>query len=222
MDVYPLETVWHHLQAFLPRVLAAVLVFAAGWVAATVLRQVLLRVFRGAGFSRLAERAKIEQGLARGSVRSTFVELLARLGYWVTLIAGGLLALQWLGVSAAAEWLAQFGAFLPRLVISVAIFFFGTLLASFLETSVRAAALNAGWASGRAVGRAAYAMVLLLATIMALEQLGVVTQTIQAVLYILLGTIGLTVALAVGLGAHRLVRRWLEKTAGEKWKFPQP
>lgn len=216
--VAPLQALWYHLQAFIPRLLAALLVLALGWLLARMLRWVLLRVFRGAGLRRLTEKAKLDQGLERGSLRCTFIELLAQLGYWVVLFAAGLVALQWLGVAPAGEWLARFGEFLPRLVISIAIFFFGTVLASFLETTVRAAGLNAGWASARLLGRATYTLALLLASIMALEQLGVVTQTIQAVLYIVLGTAGLTVALAVGLGAQGLVRQWLEETVMNKWK----
>lgn len=218
----PLQAVWYQLQIFIPKLLAALLVLAAGWLAASVLRRVLVRAFRGAGVDQLAEKAQITQGLERGFTRSTVAELLGHLGYWVILIATGLLALQWLGVAAAAEWLERFGAFLPRIAVGMAVFLFGTLLASFLETTVRAAALNAGWAHGRGLGRAAYTLVLLLASIMALEQLGVVTWTIQAVLCILLATIGLAVALAVGLGAQGLVRQWLEEAVWDKWKPPRP
>lgn len=220
--VAPLQALWYQLQAFLPRLLAALLVLAAGWLLAGALRWVLLRVFRGAGLRRLTEKAKLDQGLERGSLRYTFIELLAQLGYWVVLFGAGLLALQWLGVAAAGEWLARFGAFLPRVVISIILFFFGTVLASFLETTVRAAGLNAGWMWARFLGRTTHTLVVLLASIMALEQLGVVTQTIQAVLYIVLGTAGLTVALAVGLGAQGLVRQKLEDWLLEKWKSPHP
>ncbi|MBI2093537.1 MAG: hypothetical protein HYT88_02290, partial [Candidatus Omnitrophica bacterium] len=130
--------------------------------------------------------------------------------------------LQIVGVTAAPEWLERFGAFLPRIVLSVVVLLFGMLLASFLGATVRAASLNACFPQGHLVGQVVHVTVLLVTVIVALEQLEVVTRTIEIALYILLGTFGLSFALALGLGAQGFVKRFLEDYLWEKWKSSRP
>jgi hypothetical protein len=105
--------------------------------------------------------------------------------------------------------------------VSIVVFLFGMLLASFLGATVRAASLNAGFPQGHLVGQVVYTLVLVVTIIVALEQLQVVTRTIQVALYILMATFGLAFALALGLGAQGLMKRFLEDIVWEKWKSSQ-
>jgi hypothetical protein len=219
--IEPLRIVWVQLQSLIPKVLGALLLFGGGWALAGVCKRMLVRLMEAAGLERLAAKAKISEALRRGAIRSSFVELLGRLGYWLVLVAAVIVSLQWMGVTAAEEWLQRFGAFLPRIIISLVMFLFGTLLAAFLGATVRAASLNAGIAQGHLVGQAVYTVALLVTIIVSLEQLQVVTRTIQVALYILMATFGLAFALALGLGAQGLMKRFLEELVWEKWKSSQ-
>jgi hypothetical protein len=140
------------------------------------------------------------------------------MAYWLILASGVLVALQVVGIVAAADWLTRLGSFIPRLVISIVIFLFGMLLASFLGATVRAAGLNAGLPQGHLAGQAVFGLVMLVTVIVALEQLQVVTRTIEVALYVLLGTFGLAFALALGLGSQEFVKRFLEEVLWERWK----
>lgn len=220
MDVIlePLRVLVLQLEVVIPQLCGALLILVVGWAIARLFQAITVRLFQALGLARLADKAKLSEILRRGAIRLTFVELLGRIVYWLILVASVMVALQFLGITAASEWLTQFGAFIPRMIVSVVVMLFGTLLASFLGSAVRAASLNAGFPQGYLVGQAVYTIVLLVTVIVALEQLQVVTRTIEVALYILMGTVGLAFALAIGLGSSRIVRRFLEETVWEKWK----
>ena len=216
----PLRTLLHQLASFIPKVLGGLVILVVGWAIACLLRQIVVRVLQVLRVDRLAEKAKLSEVLRRGAMRLTLVELLGQLGYWIVMIATIIVALQFVGVTVAGEWLERFGSFIPRLVVSVVLFLFGMLMASFLGTTVRVASLNAGFPQGHLLGQAVSTAVVLLTVIVALEQLQVVTRTIEVALYILLGACGLAFALAVGLGSQEFVKRYLTDL-WERWKTSQ-
>lgn len=218
-----LRILFDHLVAAAPRFVLALIILIAGWTVAALLRVLLVRLLRAIGLERVAERARVGDVLRRGDIRQTFVELLGSLAYWLLIIATVIVALQYIGISAAAEWLTQLGAFVPRIIISITIFLFGMLFASFLGTTVRVASLNAGMPQGHLIGQAVHTIALIVTIIIALEQLQVVTRTIEVALYILMGTFGLAFALALGLGSQGFVKRFLEDLLWDRWKSgPRP
>jgi len=216
----PLKTFLNRLAIFVPKMFGALLILVVGWTVASLLRQVVVRVLQMLRVDRLSEKAKLSEVLRRGAVRLTFVELLGQLGYWLVMIATVIAALQFVGVTVASEWLERFGYFIPRVIVSIVVFLFGTLIASFLGATVRAASLNAGFPQGHLLGQAVHAAVVLLTIIVALEQLQVVTRTIEVALYILLAAFGLAFALALGLGSQEFVTRFLSDL-WERWKASQ-
>lgn len=216
----PLKALLYVFGALIPRIVGGLAILAVGWAIAWLLRQLVARLLQAIRVDRLAEKAKLSEALRQGAIRLTFVELLGHIGYWVVIVATVIVALQFVGVTVAAEWLERFGYFIPRLIVSIVIFLVGTLIASLLGTVVRVASLNAGLAQGHLLGQTVSTAVILLTVIVALEQLQVVTRTIQVALYILLGAFGLAFALALGLGSQEFVRRYLADL-WERWKTSQ-
>jgi hypothetical protein len=207
--IEPMQVLMNHWAAFVPRAIAATVTLIVGWVLALAVRFLLARGLRFLRVDRLSERTKLNDALRRGGLRVPLVELLAVLAYWIVLAASLMAVLQVLGMSVAALWLERFGYFVPRLIASVVILLLGTLVAGFIGTTVRVASLNAGFPYGEAVSHAVSTAILVVAVIVSLEQLQVVTRTIEIALYILLGSFGLALALALGLGSQEWVRQTL-------------
>ena len=216
--VEPLRVFFDRIMFYLPRLVGAPIILLAGWALATVVRRVITHGLRLLRVDRLAEKARLNEILRRGDIRFGFVDMLGELAYWLLLICAVMITLQFIGVTVAEEWLERFGYFIPHVLLSIAVFLFGTLIASFLGASVRAASLNAGIPRGHLLGQVVYSAVLILTVIIALEQLQVVTRTIEVALYILLGTFGLAFAIAVGLGASEYVKQFLADVLWDRWK----
>ncbi len=105
-------------------------------------------------------------------------------------------------------------AYLPHVVMAVAILAVGYAVSQFTNRSLRSVLEQTpypDWLSG--VARYA---VLVLATMMALEQLGVARSIVVNAFTILLGSLGLAAAIAIGLGGKDAVQRWLDENTSAK------
>ncbi len=208
MILEPLRVLFDRFGYYVPRVFGGILILVVGWVVAAALQQILLRVLRALNIDQLSEKTRLCDVLQSGAIRLTLSELLSSLAFWLVIIGSIIVGMQFAGMTAAAEWLERFGYFIPRIIAGVLILLIGLWIASFLSAVVRAASLNAGVTHGHLLGQGVYAAILLVTVIVALEQLQVVTRTIEIALYILLGSCGLAAALAVGLGSQELVKRY--------------
>jgi len=99
---------------------------------------------------------------------------------------------------------AQVLRFLPRLGVALVILWVGAVAAGLLGQVAEASLRGVGVPRARLLGRVVYWVVLGLAVLMAADQLGVETGVLQAALFLLLLTAGVTVAIAVGLGGRAL------------------
>lgn len=116
-------------------------------------------------------------------------------------------------LTALSEILRQILAYLPNLAVALLMLAAGLAVAQFADRSVRALLAETqypGWLGGLA----RYA-ILILVSMMALEQLGVARSIVVNGFTILLGSAGLAAALAVGLGSREAVERYLARWTRE-------
>lgn len=198
------------LVSDLPALVAMLLVLAGALVLAALVRAVLRRVLARVGFDRRAR----EWGMTTGRSLAPHHEpswLVARGAFWFVVVAGVAVALDVLGASTTIALGQTILDYLPRLVVAVLIFLVGVGVARFLERSVLIGAVNRQLQQARYLSMGVKWVVLVIATVMALEHLGVGGRLATLAFGIVLGGIMLTVALAVGLGARDAVARALER-----------
>lgn len=177
--------------------------------------------------ARLA-RALVEAALGRirlddHTSRAGLNELLARLGlgksptavssfvvYWFILVVFVVSAANALNMTAVSDLLERFAQFLPSLVAAVLTLFGGLLFGRLLSQVLTNAAAANAIRGGGAVAAGGYVVVVGYAAMAALEQLGARPQLILSAVQILLGSFGLALAIAFGLGAKDLAGDWLK------------
>jgi len=121
-----------------------------------------------------------------------------------------------LGVAGFDEHVATFFEFLPRLVVSLFILFFGLLAASFFSRAVLLGAVNANLPSPRIISWAVRTMIILFVLSMAFEELSISSRTVVVAFGMTFGALMFGMALAFGLGGKDLARRYLEKRFGSE------
>lgn len=199
--------------------LVGVIAFAA--VAGYLVRSLVPRILVAVRFDRLATKVGMtamlhRAGLAAPASRYAGV-LTGWLFFFLVFIAGAAsLNLPW-----TAHIVDRGLRFIPAFVAAVVILVAGALLAEFVARGILIAAVNAGWRAARIVSAVARVLVLLLASAMALEQIGVAPTVVAATFAILLGGVVLALALAFGLGGRDLARDYLQKRFGTRDQ-PEP
>ena len=200
---------------FLPKLLVGILILLVGLVLARLIRGLTAKFFVALRLDRASDRLGISAFLARGDAQYTVAEVVATLTYWLILI----LALQVLGLVLGFEGLvhffAQILAYLPRLVVALAIVLVGMAIGSFFGGAVQVAAANSGVSAARPFGRIVKYLIGFFALAVAFEQLQIASQLLVTTLQILIGGAALAAAIAFGGGCKDLAReavvRWLHR-----------
>jgi hypothetical protein len=204
------------LAAFGPNFLAMLVTLAVGLMGAGVTHVVLRLALPRIGLDRIAERAGVTTVLEKGGIVSPPSRVVAALAAWAVLGMFVLLAIGALNLEVAMKVVSETFAYLPQLLIGVAIIILGALVAAFVRRSVLIAVVNAGWPSARLLAGGAHAGLMILFAAMALEHLGVGRQIIAIAFAILFGGVVLALALAFGLAGRDLAREFLERVARRK------
>ena len=139
---------------------------------------------------------------------------------WAVTFYSVVLAADVLHLTVLRDLFTRFLEFIPTLFVSVVILFagllFGKLLGNILENSTKANNLK----GGSLIGRIVYGFVVFFFALMAVENLGIANVIITQAAIILLASLGLAFAIAIGLGAKPLAEEFLrglfEKEKKEK------
>ena len=199
------------LEAFGPNLLAMAVILGLGVVAAMAVRFVVGRLLPRLGFDRLAEGAGLRLVLQKGGIEGRPSGLVAIVLAWGVLGAFVLLAIGALNLQVAMDLVSKAFAWLPQLLIALAVLTLGSMTSAFLRRSVLIAAVNAGLPSARALAGGVHTALLILFAAIALEHLGVGRQIIVASFTILFGGVTFALALAFGLAGRVPARQLLDR-----------
>jgi hypothetical protein len=215
----PFDRFIERLLTFLPDIMTAILVLAAGIVLGFLLKSLFLRFFHAIKIDRLSERSGAVEMMKKGGVKEPVSAILARLIGWLTVISFVILSLRSLNIPAIERILERFILYLPNVFIAGVIVFFGYFLSNFLGRAALIAAVNAGFKLSGLIARFVKLTIFLLAATMALEQLGIGRETIIIAFAVVFGGVVLALSLAFGLGARDIAKDFLEKKiSGEEKK----
>ncbi|KPK36648.1 MAG: hypothetical protein AMJ69_13130 [Gammaproteobacteria bacterium SG8_47] len=198
-----LVDVLNSVIVFAPRLLAAVALLLAGWLVARLLRMLITRLI--ASLDRLWHGFILRSGLEHLQARHPPAKVIGAVVFWLTLLFFLTAATEVLGLGVFVTWLSQVVAYLPVLVAGVLIVLAGFVVSSLVRDLVAATAASAGFAQGDLLGRSAQVVILLVAVVIGVDQIGIDITFLSIMAGIVLAATLGGVALAFGLGARNHV-----------------
>ncbi|MDG2293341.1 MAG: hypothetical protein P8L17_02665, partial [Methylophilaceae bacterium] len=123
-----------------------------------------------------------------------------------------------LGLTEVAELLHDLAFYLPRIILAILVMIFGTLLARFINRLVFAWLHSIKFERALMVSTSVEYGIQILALFIALEQLGIGVQLINALFIIVFGGIFLGLAIAFGLGGRDWAAKVIEDLSKGKNK----
>ena len=214
MILHELSQMWDQLARgfahFVPRFIVMLIVIAAGFVIAYLLKLILRTILRISRFERLSENAGTATMLSKAALPSTS-ELLSGFVFWIAWLGFILLGINALDILGLQDEIGRIFLYLPRVLVALLIIFFGLVAASFFSRAALLATVNSGAPSPRLISGSVRLIIVALAVAMAFEQLGLAEQTIIAAFCILFGAIMFGLAIAFGLAGQGLARQALER-----------
>jgi len=202
----------HHIAAFLPKLLQALVVVAVGWLFAKAVRFAVERALRAVNFNVLTERAGTDNFLRQAGMRGDTTTLFGIVAFWLVVLASLIIAFDGLGLTYITDLLGRVVLFAPKLLITMLIVVFGSYCARFVGDAVHAYCVDAQIPDADVLGRLVRYVIMTFVVMIALSQVEVGGDIVQRTFLIILAGLMLALALAFGLGgkdwAAALLQRW--------------
>ncbi len=205
----PLVELRDQFAAFLPALVAGLLVIALGVAVGWLAKRAVVRLFLWLRLDRMASRVGWRAAFGKGDVRAALYDLLGNVVMLVIVLVFVDDALKRWGLLALARIIDGFVFYLPNLALVALIAAVGLLLANGLSARLTDALEEEGVHSAGLIGKAAKGVLLAVVVALALWQLQFARQIVLAAFLITFGAIGVAFALGVGMGSARVIQEGL-------------
>lgn len=209
------QNLFYGLVAFLPNLLAAIVIFVIGWLIGAGLARVVAQVIgslrvdqalRAAGVDRVVERA----GFTLNS--GAFLGMLVK---WFFILVFLVASLEVLGLTQVTMFLtAVVLGYLPRVIVAVLILLVAAVIAETAQRLVAGSARAANLRSANFLGSMTRWAIWIFAVLAALDQLGV-TPFVQTLFTGVVVALALSFGLAFGLGGQQAATRFIDRMQSE-------
>lgn len=207
---------WLTVMAYLPSIIAAVVIFIIGWVVSIVLYRVvdqvvkILRIddaLKAAGLNEMAREAGFNLNI--GAFLGTLIQ-------WFVVIVFLVTALDVLGLNMVTMFLQGVVlGYLPQVIIAVLILILAAIVAEAVKGIVTSSARAAGAHTGNLAGNVAKWAIWVVAIMAILNQLDIASEFMQILFTGVVVAISLATGLAFGLGGKEAAARTIEKIRSE-------
>ena len=204
----PVTAMLVKIWSYVPNLVAALVILLVGWIIAKAIAAVVEKVLEIVKVDMAAEKAGLNDILAKGDVKKSFSEILASMAYWLIVLVVIATAVQPLRLTVASQLVSRLVDYIPNIIAAIFVLIFGGLLATFSGSIIQTAAGNAKLRHARTLGQTVRVVIVVLSVVVALEQLQI-GLIIGLAVNILLASLGLGFAIAAGLGCKDLVGRWI-------------
>ncbi|MBU1853049.1 MAG: hypothetical protein KJ957_03275 [Candidatus Omnitrophica bacterium] len=206
----PVKEILTRVAGFLPVLLGVLVILIVGWIIAGILKSVVVKVLKLIQLDTASEKAGLGDVLRRGGIRQTLSELIGVLIYWLIMLLVFMTALNALGMTVAASLLDKVILYIPNVIAAIFILALGIFFSSMVGTIVRTASSNAGISQAKFLGQLTQIVIMVFAVVITLEQLNIASSILNLAINIILASMGLALAIAVGLGSKDIAGKVMQ------------
>lgn len=203
--VEPAKTVLSQIGQFVVNVVLVLIILIIGWVIAKLIRTLVTKGLRVIRLDEVSGRIELDSLLAKGGINYSLSELIGVVCYWLALLVTFVVAVNAVGLTIAADLLNKIILYIPNIIAAIFILIMGMFIATLLKAIVQTAANNAGVSQANLLSQVVNVVIMVFAVAIALEQLNIGAKIIELTITVVLGSLGLGLALAFGLGCKDLV-----------------
>lgn len=213
----PARTVLAQISQFMVNALLVIIILLIGWLLSKVVRSVVSKALKTAKLNELSSRIELDKLLGKGGITYSLSDLIGVICYWLGLLITFMVAVNSVGLTIAADLLNKVVLYVPNVIAALFILILGMFVSTLLKNIVQTAASNAGLNQGKLLAQVVETVVIAFAVFVGLEQLQIGIRITELTISIVLGSLGLGLALAFGLGCKDIAGKFVAEQA-EKLK----
>ncbi|OGX18674.1 MAG: hypothetical protein A3K83_00945 [Omnitrophica WOR_2 bacterium RBG_13_44_8b] len=207
----PARTVLAQIGQFIVNVLLVIVILIVGWIISRIIQSVVVKGLKAIKLDQLSDRIELDTLLGKGGITYSLSELIGVICYWFAILISVMVAINAIGLTVAADLLNKIVLYIPNVIAAIFILIIGMFVATLLKNIVQTAANNAGLSQGKLLSKIVEIIIGVFAVVVALEQLQIGIHVTELTLSIILGCVGLGMALAFGLGCKDIAGRFVSE-----------
>jgi hypothetical protein len=207
----PARMVLSQISGFVVNALLVILILIIGWLLSKAIKTIITRTLKAIKINELSSRIELDKLLGKGGITYPLSDLIGLICYWLGLLLTFMVALNSIGLTIAADLLNQVVLYIPNVVAALFILILGMFVATLMKNIVQTAAGNAGISQGKLLAQIVETIVIAFAIFVGLEQLQIGIRITELTISIILGSLGLGLALAFGLGCKEIAGKFVSE-----------
>ena len=188
--------------SFLPNLLGFLVILLVGYIVARIVKAVIGKALEKVGLDRQLHSGQTGQYVEKIAPGASPSRLIGSVAFWFVFLGALSLAVSSLGIQALTDLISAIFAYLPNVIVAILIF----VLAGAVSAAVGGlvARTMGDTPTGKLVGTIVPVLVMGIAIFMILNQLKIAPQIVTITYAVLMGSLGLGLALAFGLGGREV------------------
>jgi hypothetical protein len=208
-----LQGIWYGVASFVPTLLVAIIIFAIGWLLASLIEKLIEGLFKSFKVDALLKSGGLEDVVERSGHKLNSGKFVGALIKWFVIVVFLVASFDVLGLTQVNMFLKDVVlSYLPQVIIAVLILMVSVVIAEAVHKLVTASARAAHVKSAVLLGSMAKWAIWVFAILTALFHLGIAPALIQTLFMGIVVAAAIATGLAFGLGGKEVAGRMLEKT----------
>jgi hypothetical protein len=199
--------------AFIPNLIAFLVILIIGYFIAKIIAAIIKKALRKLGVDRALHESDAGEYVERISPDASPAHIISKVVFWIIFVFVLTAAIGALKIPAVTAFMNQVLAYLPNVIAAIVIFVIAAAVAGVAGGA--AAKLMGDTPTGKIVGTVVPTLVLVVGLFMVLNQLKIAPEIVTVLFTVLIGSLGLGLALAFGLGGRGVASRLLEDAYGK-------
>ena len=206
-----LVILWDKLIAYLPNLIAAIIILIVGILIAKAIEKLIQKIVEALKVDELIKKINIVQRIEESGTKVIFSQIFAWLVKWFVYVALLIAVSEILQLGQFTDFLKDIALYLPNVIIAVLILVVGLVLGSFVEDLLVKILRGTKAKLASLIARIAKWSIVIFTVLAALIQLKVAPMLIQTLFTTIAMAIALGSALAFGLGGKDAAKDMIDK-----------
>lgn len=207
-----LQGVWYGVIDFVPNLVIALIIFAIGWVLASLIERLVEAVFKGLKVDPALKSAGLEDVVKRAGHNLNSGMFVGALVKWFIIVVFLMASFDVLGLGQVNSFLKDVVTYLPEVIVAVLILMVALIVANVMHRIVVASAKAAHIKSAEILGKVTKWAIWIFAILTALYNLGIAPGLVQTIVMAVFAGAALAIGLAFGLGGKDAAQKIVENT----------
>ncbi len=208
-----LQGIWFGVASFIPTLLIAIIIFAIGWILATLIEKLVEGLFKTFKVDAALKSAGLEDIIKRSGYNLNSGRFIGGLVKWFVVVVFLIASFDIIGLSQVNLFLKDIVlSYLPQVIVAVLVLMIAVVISDAVQKIVIASAKAAHIKSAALLGSISKWAIWIFAILTALIQLGIAPGLLQTLFMGIVVAAALALGLSFGLGGKDAASRILEKT----------